>query len=32
LEIGATLVTHDNDLVSALIPALTVVNWFMPKK
>ena len=32
VEVGATLVTHDNDLLSAPIPALTVVDWFTPKK
>jgi tRNA(fMet)-specific endonuclease VapC len=32
LELGATLVTHDNGLLSAPIPALKVVDWFLPKK
>ena len=32
LELGATLVTHDNDLLSAPIPTLTVIDWFTPKK
>lgn len=32
LELGATLVTHDNDLLSAPIPTLTVIDWFTPEK
>ena len=32
LELGATLVTHDDDLLSSPIPALTVVDWFTPQK
>jgi tRNA(fMet)-specific endonuclease VapC len=32
LELGATLVTHDNDLLSAPISALTVIDWFTPEK
>ena len=32
LELGATLVTHDDDLLSAPIPVLTVVDWFTPQK
>ena len=32
LELGATLVTHDDDLLSAPIPELAVVDWFTPPK
>ena len=32
LELGATLVTHDDDLLSAPILELTVVDWFAPRK
>jgi predicted nucleic acid-binding protein len=32
LELGATLVTYDDDLLSAPIPELAVVDWFTPPK
>jgi predicted nucleic acid-binding protein len=31
LELRATLVTHGDDLLSAPIPALTVVDWYTPQ-
>jgi tRNA(fMet)-specific endonuclease VapC len=31
LELRATPVTHDDDLLSAPIPALTVVDWYTPQ-
>jgi predicted nucleic acid-binding protein len=32
VEMNATLVTHDRDLLSAPIPELRVVDWYTPGK